>query len=85
MGYLKASRGDTIIKYQTVEIELRDRKIAVLEKDNASVTAERERLLQENAYLKDLAQGSPELRKLTAAIENQTRVIGRMLDKRGGE
>lgn len=81
-GYFKASRGDSIIKYQATEISLRDGKIAGLEKDLAAVTqagAAKDETVNElrkhNEYLQKLGQGSPQLKKLTAAIENQTKLI----------
>ena len=68
VGYFKKSTGDSIIAYQAREIELRDGSIARLEKSEAALTAERDRLKEENATLKELAQGSPQLVKLTNEI-----------------
>lgn len=79
-GYFKSSRGDKIITYQAREIELRDGSIARLEKDNAALGAERDRLKEENATLKQLAQGSPQLVKLTSEIKS----LVQYLKKKGG-
>lgn len=81
-GYFKASRGDTIIKYQATEIDLRDKKITSLEKDLAATTeacATKDETIKKqdehNKYLQKLVQQSPQLKKLTTAIENQTKVF----------
>ena len=82
-GYFKASRGDSIIKYQATEINLRDGKISNLEKDLASIRqqldAKDEIAKMQDDHIKNLrrmAQGSPQLERLTTAIENQTAIIG---------
>lgn len=87
-GYFKASRGDSIIKYQATEISLRDGKIANLEKDLAKVTEQctsKDTTIEEQkkhiAYLQKLGQGSPQLKKLTTAIENQTKVFTKWMEK----
>jgi hypothetical protein len=79
-GYFKASRGDSIIKYQATEIGLRDGKIANLEKDLAKVTeqcASKDNTIEEQKkhinYLQKLGQGSPQLKRLTTATENNTK------------
>lgn len=88
-GYFKASRGDSIIKYQATEISLRDGKIATLEKDLAAVRQSCDakdgtitELKKHNLYLQKLGQGSPQLKKLAevqsklvTAIENQTQLL----------
>lgn len=88
-GYFKASRGDSIIKYQATEISLRDAKVAGLEKDLASATtavttkdATIKQLEDHNKYLQRMGQGSPQLEKLTTAIENQTKLITQVLEER---
>ena len=88
-GYFKASRGDSIIKYQATEIGLRDAKVANLEKELAKVNetcvakdATIRQLEEHNRYLQKLGQGSPQLKKLTAAIENQTKLINQLLEER---
>lgn len=92
-GYFKASRGDSIIKYQATEIALRDGTIANLKTDLAATTqnckAKDEtisELKKHNAYLQKLGQGSPQLKKLTnvqeklvTSIDNQTRAITALL------
>lgn len=79
-GYFKASRGDSIIKYQATEIALRDAKVANLEKDLAKLTESClakdttiNKLEEHNKYLQKLGQGSPQLKKLTAVVEKQAK------------
>jgi hypothetical protein len=69
VGYFGKSRGDSIIKYQ----------IARLEKDNSALHAENNLLKDQNAKLSDLAQGNPQLKALTAAVETLTTVINAKL------
>lgn len=75
-GYFKASRGDSIIKYQATEIALRDGKIANLEKDLATITeqcAQKDNTISQledhNKQLKQLAQGSPMLKKISEKLD----------------
>lgn len=75
-GYFKASRGDSIIKYQATEIDLRDGKITNLEKDveklSTTCAAKDEtikKLEEHNAELKKLAQGSPMLKKIDGKLD----------------
>lgn len=96
-GYFKASRGDSIIKYQATEIGLRDGTIANLKTDVATITESCsakdqtiKKLEEHNKFLQKMRQGSPELKKLTSVIESlvkstdaQTRVIGDMLKTKG--
>lgn len=70
-GYFKASRGDSIIKYQATEIALRDAKVAGLEKELAALTSTCStkddtiaKLEEHNKYLQKLGQGSPMLKKI---------------------
>lgn len=95
-GYFKASRGDSIIRYQATEIGLRDGKIANFEKDMATVTqsclAKDETIAEfrkHNQYLQKLGQGSPQLKKLTTVIEklvisndNQTKAVTELIKGR---
>lgn len=81
-GYFKSKRGDAIIAYQARELELRDGTIARLEKDNIAVSTERDSLKEQNATLKELAQGSPQLKLLTAAQEKTNRLLGKLLKDR---
>lgn len=78
-GYFKSSRGDKIITYQAREIELRDGSIARLEKDLAAVSAERDSLKEQSILLKDLAQGSPELKKVAKALEKYSNVMAKAI------
>lgn len=85
-GYFKASRGDSIIKYQATEIGLRDDKITNLEKDLAAVTqscAAKDETIAElkkhNAYLQKLPQGGAQLKRLTSVVEKQAKSIEELL------
>jgi glucosamine 6-phosphate synthetase-like amidotransferase/phosphosugar isomerase protein len=94
-GYFKASRGDSIIKYQETEIKLRDDKILGLEKDVAKFTAEAtskddtiKKLEEHNKYLQKMGQGSPQLKrlaevqaKLVQSIDNNTKIITELVQK----
>lgn len=81
-GYFKSGRGETIIRLQAVEIDTLAGKNTRLEKDYATVSTERDRYREENATLKELAQGSPQLAVLTAAINNQTEMLSRALESK---
>lgn len=94
-GYFKASRGDSIIKYQALENDSLRRRIGDVEKEALAKDAEKKTLeasciakddtiteLKKNiSYLQKLGQGSPQLKKLTAAIENQTKVFTEYMKK----
>ena len=87
-GYYKSARGDSIIKYHEKEGALKDSTIARLEKEAVASKAREDALiaandkLQENVnFLQGLAQGSPELKSLTAAVKNQTSVISKFFEK----
>lgn len=82
-AYFRRSVGDSLIAYQAKEIEVRDGTIARLEKENAAITAEKNRLKKENATLERLAQGSPQLANLTLAVQNNTEAINNLI-KAGG-
>lgn len=86
-GYFKASRGDSIIKYQTIEINNLRTKVSDQEKEiakcndaNSSKDAVIEEQKNHISYLQKLAQGSPQLKKLTAAIENQTKIFTKYME-----
>ena len=83
VGYFAKGRGDTIIKYQTNEITLRDGTITRLEKEKSALSAENKLLKDQNAKLSDLAQGNPQLIKLTSAIEALTLTVQN--DKKRGK
>lgn len=88
-GYFKASRGDSIIKYQTIEIDGLRRKVGDLEKEKvtleatiktaeASCQAKDETIVEQAKqikFLQKMGQGSPQLKKLTTATENNTKTI----------
>lgn len=94
-GYFKASRGDSIIKYQTIEISNLRTKISDLEKDKATLettvkTIEATCLAKDDTileqakqikFLQKMGQGSPQLKKLTTAVENQTKLITELLKR----
>lgn len=94
-GYFKASRGDSIIKYQTIENDGLRRKIADLEKEKAELEANQKatetacltkdetikKQEEHIKYLQKLGQGSPQLKKLTTAIENQTKAFTEWMKK----
>ena len=96
-GYFKASRGDSIIKYQTIEITNLRTKISDLEKEKLELEAEKKaietsclskdeqihEMSRQNKYLQKLGQGSPQLKKLTTAVENQTKLISQLLEREG--
>lgn len=84
-GYFKASRGDSIIKYQATEIALRDSKIAGYEKDMAAITescAAKDQTIGElkkhNQYLQKMAQGAPRLKKIEDKLD-------KILSSKGGK
>lgn len=81
-GYFKAARGKSIIEYQTIENDALRRTLADHEKTIARLNEAGNqkdqtisKLEQHNSYLQKLGQGSPQLKKLTQAIENNTRLI----------
>jgi hypothetical protein len=87
-GYFKASRGDSIIKYQATEIQLRDDKVNGLEKDlvkaNEASTAKDATIRQledHNKYLQKMGQGSPQLKRLTTVIENNTKLLNEFISQ----
>lgn len=98
-GYFKASRGDSIIKYQAIEIDGLRRKVGdqekeLVEKDATIKTSEAAcvakdetitELKRNNAYLQKLGQGSPQLKKLTVAIENQTKAFTLYMKQKEGK
>jgi len=68
VGYFAKGRGDSIISYQATELKLRDETIVRQKTEIASLTTERDSLKNENVRLVGLAQGSPQLIKLTNEI-----------------
>jgi len=81
-GYFKSKRGDAIIAYQAREIELRDGTIVRLEKDNLALSTKVDSQTEQLATLKELAQGSPQLKLLTAAQEKTNRLLSKLLQDR---
>lgn len=84
-GYFKASRGDSIIKYQATEISLRDGSITNLKTDLATVTescAAKDQTIVElkkhNAYLQKLPQGGAQLKKLAEVVERQASTMEKL-------
>ncbi len=94
-GYFKASRGDSIIKYQAIEIDGLRRTKADLEKEvvtkdaaikasESACVAKDETIAEQGKqikFLQKMGQGSPQLKKLTIAVENQTKLISKMIEK----
>lgn len=94
-GYFKASRGDSIIKYQAIEIDGLRRKDADNEKEKVELEAKIKtieagslakddtitEMKKQVSYLQKLGQGSPQLKKLTTAVENQTKLISQFIKK----
>jgi len=78
VGYFAKGRGDSIIAYQAKEMELQGKTIKRLELDNAALTRERDTLKEQNSTLTALAQGSPELVKLTNQIRNLVQVVAKI-------
>lgn len=88
-GYFKASRGDSIIKYQTIEIDGLRRKVGDLEKEKIELEADKKTIeasciakdetiakqTDQIKFLQKMGQGSPQLKKLTTATENNTKTI----------
>lgn len=81
IGYFAKSRGDQIIKYQAIEITNRDQTIARLEKDISGLQSENRLLHDQNKKLGDLAQGNPQLKRLTQAITTLTRAVNANMNK----
>lgn len=81
-GYFKSKRGDAIIAYQARELELRDGTIARLEKDNLALSTKCDSQTEQIATLKELAQGSPQLKLLTSAQEKTNRLLQALLKDR---
>lgn len=81
VGYFAKGRGDSIIEYLTKENSVVKDANAGLEKTLAARTAERDSLQRENDTLKSLAQGSPELVKLTSEIK---RLVAAVSKQNGG-
>lgn len=75
VGYFAKGRGDSIIQYQSKQNELLKDDNARLEKALAAETAKRESAEAENVRLVSLAQGSPQLVKLTNEIKNLVKEI----------
>lgn len=75
VGYFGQGRANAIIKGQAQLLDVRDREIADKDKQLAGLTAERDSLLQSNANLKDLAQGSPQLSAFTKEMRQLIKVV----------
>jgi len=79
-GFFAKSKGDSIIAYQSTELQLRNDKIkdlegqiATLQTEQAASKASAERLKIEADRLATLAQGNPQLEALTKAITAQSK------------
>lgn len=92
-GYFKASRGDSIIKYQALENDALRRRVGDLEKEivtkdakiktvEASCAAKDETIVElkrNNEYLQTLGQGSPELKKMNTTLSNNTKTVNSLV------
>lgn len=79
--YFRKGRGDALLAYASNELSLNGVTITRLEKTLAALTAERDTLKRQNADLVNLAQGSPELIKLTQEIK----VLAASIAAQGGQ
>lgn len=75
LGFLSSSRKDSIIKILTKDNVATKDYNKTLETEVTKLTAERDGFRTQSDNYKELAQGSPQLKQLTAAIENQTTVL----------
>ena len=85
VGYFAKGRGDSIISYQSNEIQLRDGTIARLEKEKAALTAERDALKTQKTELINLAQGSPQLVKVAKEIKSLTDQVAKLVKEGRGK
>lgn len=83
-AFFGKSRGDSIIKYQTTEIQLRDGTIARLREDNAALRSENDLLKKHVDTLKGLVQGAPQLAKLTNTVDTLASAIVELRKERQG-
>lgn len=74
VGYFAKGRADAVIALSAKEIELLKDANTRLEKENAGVIAERDRLTSENATLAELAKGS-QLSTVAKDMREYTRVV----------
>jgi hypothetical protein len=74
-AYFWKARGDYLIKLQAEEITALTGKANRFEKDNAALLSENKILKKHNEKLSEMAQGSPQLKTLTIAIETLSRTI----------
>ncbi len=73
VGYFAKSRGDSIIKYQAVELDLRDKAIARLEKDLAAANTKNDTLEKQNAeYASTLRNEISALAKVVKQRHNRS-------------
>jgi hypothetical protein len=82
VAFFGKSRGDSIIKYQAEEIQLRDSTIARLKEDNAALTSENTVLKAQITRYERLAQGSPQLVKMTAEIKALVEAVTKLTKSR---
>lgn len=82
LGFLSSSRKDSIIKILTKDNVATKDYNKTLETELAKVTAERDSYHTQSDNYKELAQGSPQLKLLTKAIENQTNVLSNYFEKK---
>lgn len=78
VGYYGKSRGDSIIRYQAKDVVALKSLNETLEKEKTALIAERDGYKRENDTLKGLAQGSPQLIKLTTEISKLTTQVAKI-------
>lgn len=83
VGGLSASRKNSIIKVLTQDNVATKDYAKTLEAENARITAERNGFKVQADTFREHAQGSPQLKALTMAVKNQTKVLSDYFKKEG--
>jgi len=81
IGYYGKARGDSIIAYQAKDITALKSLNDTLESEKATLIAERDSYKRERDVLAELAQGSPQLVKLTQQVANLARAVKKIANK----
>jgi len=77
-AYFGKSRGDSIIRYQAEEMELKQGTIARLKEENAALASENTSLKTQMERMERLVQGSPQLIKMTSEIKNLVQEVAKL-------
>lgn len=77
--FFNGARKDSIIAVLTKENSTLKDYSLTLENTNSRITAERDGYQRQYEDVKELAQGSPQLKVMIQAVNNQTRVIEKYL------